>query len=228
MANIAITGAARGIAFEIAKQHLEQGDRVFAFARSPETASALNTLAQESAGLLTVHTMDVANTSSVNEAASALGDVQIDTLYNVAGITGQTRVKFGAIDWEAFDEVYEVNVKGPLRTLDAFLPRLPSGAKVINVSTQLAASTWPTGGYWAYGSSKAALNRLMRSIAVDLKERGIIIGLVHPGYVQTDMGGPNADITPDESARSIITLADRLGPDDSGEFFKWNGEKHAW
>jgi NAD(P)-dependent dehydrogenase (short-subunit alcohol dehydrogenase family) len=105
---------------------------------------------------------------------------------------------------------------------------MSAGSKVINFSSQLAASTWPYGGYYAYVASKAALNRLMRSVAIDLKERGIVIGLIHPGYVQTDMGGPAAEITPEQSATGVRTLAEGWTLEKSGDFYRWNGEEHPW
>jgi NAD(P)-dependent dehydrogenase (short-subunit alcohol dehydrogenase family) len=228
MANVAITGAGRGIAFELVKQHLERGDRVFALVRNPDGATDLAGLAAASDGKLTVHALDVASNASVATGAEATGTGPIDVLYNVAGVAGRGEAQFGAIDWDDFDESIEINLKGPLRVLDAFLPRLGSGSKVINFSSQVAASIWPYGGYWPYAATKSGLNRLMRSVAYDLKDRGIVVGLIHPGYVQTDMGGPNAEITPQESASSIIALTDGWALEDTGEFYKWNGEKHDW
>lgn len=228
MANVAITGAGRGIALELARQHVAQGDTVFAFARNPGGVDALNALAAESSGLLTVHAMDVGDDASVRAAAAASGSAPIDILYNVAGVTGTIAPELDGADWEAFDEALNVMVKGPLRVLHAFLPRLHAGSKVINFSSQLAASTWPYGGFYAYVAAKAGLNRMMRSVAIDLKDRGIVVGLVHPGYVQTDMGGPDADITVAESATGVRKLAEQWTLEKSGEFYKWNGEPHPW
>lgn len=228
MANVAITGAGRGIAFELVKQHLARGDRIFALVRNPEGAAALNDLAASSNGKITVHRMDVADSRSVAEGAASTGDAPINVLYNVAGVLGKVEPQIDSIDWDDFDESIEIMLKGPLRVLSAFLPRLSEGSKVINFSSQLGASTWPYGGFWGYGAVKAGLNRLMRSVAVDLKDRGIVVGILHPGYVQTEMSGPGADISPEESASAIIHLTDRWSIADTGEFFKWNGEKHPW
>ncbi|EJL27479.1 SDR family oxidoreductase [Novosphingobium sp. AP12] len=228
MANVAITGAGRGIAFELVKLHLERGDRVFALVRNPVGAAHLNDLAAASEGKVTVHTMDVADNASVTEGAASTGDAGIDVLYNVAGVGGNVEPQLDPVDWADFDESIEINLKGPLRVLSAFLPRLGEGSKVINFSSQLAASTWPHGGYYSYVATKAGLNGLMRSVAIDLKDRGIVVGLVHPGWVQTDMGGSGADITPQESAAAIARLTDGWALEDSGGFYKWNGEKHPW
>ena len=228
MANVAITGAGRGIALELVKKHLSQGDRVFALVRNPGGASELNALAESSSGKVTVHEMDVGNDASVAAGAASTGDAPIDILYNVAGVIGETAAQLDSFDWKDFDNTVEIMLKGPMRVMRAFLPRMSEGSKVMNFSSQLAASTWPYGGYYPYVATKAGLNRMMRSVAIDLKDRGIVIGLIHPGYVQTDMGGPNADISPEESARQIVALAEGWTLDKSGDFYKWNGEEHAW
>ena len=134
---------------------------------------------------------------------------------------------------EAPEELPEASLMSHLlelrdRVLRAFLPRLGEGAKVINFSSQLASSQWPYGGYYPYVAAKTGLNRMMRSVAIDLRDRGIVIGLIHPGYVQTDMGGPDAEITPQESAAAIRKLAAWWPLEKSGDFYKWNGEEHAW
>ena len=228
MPTITITGAARGIGFELAKQHLAAGDRVFALARDPSTATALNDLAAGSGGKLTVHAMDVADATSVKAGAASTGSDPIDVLYNVAGISGHRAPELESIDEDTWDSLFEIMVKGPLRVLQAFLPRLGSGAKVSNLSSQIGASTWPYGGFYAYASSKAALNRLMRSVATDLKPRGIVVGLVHPGYVQTDMGGAQAEITPQASAEGLRNLAAGWTIEQTGAFFDWNGKRREW
>ena len=228
MATVASTGAGRGIALELARQHLAAGDRVFALVRNPAKADDLAALAAGSGGKLSVHEMDVGKDASVASGAASTGDDPIDLLYNVAGVVGETRAQLDSVDWKDFDETIEIMLKGPLRVLVAFLPRLREGSKVINFSSQLAASTWPYGGFYPYVATKAGLNRMMRSVAIDLKERGIVVGLLHPGYVQTDMGGPDAEITPQDSAAQIIALARDWKLEDTGNFYKWNGEEHAW
>lgn len=228
MATVAITGAGRGIGLELTRQHVAAGDRVIALVRSPEGATELADLAAASGGKLSVHRMDVGDTASVKAGAADSGSDSIDVLYNVAGVSGPLPAELESSDWDEWDDVFRIMVQGPLRVLQAFLPRMGSGAKVINITSQLAASTWPYGGYYAYAGAKAALNRVMRSVAADLKERGVVVGLVHPGWVQTDMGGDGADITPTESAAGIRRIAADWTLEASGDFLKWNGEPHAW
>jgi NAD(P)-dependent dehydrogenase (short-subunit alcohol dehydrogenase family) len=228
MANIAIAGASRGIGFELAQQHLEAGDRVYALARDPASAWPLNALAAGSGGRLTVHAMDIRDDASVQAGAASTGSGAIDLVYTTAGVLGTIPPELESTDWAVFDDAMEIMLKGPLRVLQAFLPRLQPGSKVINFTSQLAASTWPYGGFYAYGAAKAGLNRMMRSVAIDLKDRGIVIGIVHPGYVQTDMSGPSADITPQESASGVRKVVAEWTLDQSGEFKKWNGDMHPW
>jgi NAD(P)-dependent dehydrogenase (short-subunit alcohol dehydrogenase family) len=230
MANIAITGAGRGIGLELVAQYAANGDRVFALCRDPAGAAKLNALAAASGGKVTVHQMDVGSDDSVKAGAASTGTDKIDVLLNVAGVTGPTEpeLELGSSDWTAWNDAINIMTMGPLRALQAFLPRMEAGAKVINFSSQLAASTWPYGGYYAYVAAKAGLNRVMRSVAIDLKDRGIIVGLVHPGWVQTDMGGAGADITTEESATGIRKVTAEWSLERSGDFLKWNGETHAW
>jgi NAD(P)-dependent dehydrogenase (short-subunit alcohol dehydrogenase family) len=228
MATVAITGAGRGIGLELAKRHLEAGDRVLALVRNPGGAEALNALVTGSGGALSVHALDVGDDISVKAGAASTGDGPVDILYNVAGVTGPLAPELETANWAEWQDAFNIMIMGPLRVLHAFLPRMGSGSKVINITSQLAASTWPYGGFYAYGAAKAGLNRMMRSVAIDLKDRGIIVGLVHPGWVQTDMGGPGAEITPLESASGIMAVAEGWTLEESGDFKKWNGEPHAW
>lgn len=228
MANIAITGAGRGIGLELARQYAASGDTVFALCRNSAASDALNALSTSSNGKVKVFEMDVGDDASVRRAAAEIGEESIDVLLNVAGISGPVGNDLESSDWPAWQEAFNIMTMGPLRVMQGFLPRMNAGAKVINITSQLGASTWPYGGHYAYAAAKAGLNRLMRSAAIDLRERGIIIGLVHPGWVQTDMGGSNADITTEESASGIRAVAAAWTLDRSGDFLKWNGETHPW
>ncbi len=126
-------------------------------------------------------------------------------------------------------EAFEVMTVGPFRIAQTFLPNLEKAkGKVMTVTSQLGASTWPMGGYYSYGASKAAVNRVMRSMAFDLKDKGVYVGVVHPGHVKTDMGGEGAEIEVEESASGIRNVTANLTADNTGGFFKWNGQAHPW
>lgn len=226
MATVAITGASRGIGLELARQHAAQGDQVFALARG--TTPALDELIASSGGLVSHHTMEVGDDASVKAGAASTGDGKIDILYNVAGVSGPHGPEIESANFAEWSDVFNVNVNGPMRTFQAFLPRLGEGSRVVSFGSQVGASTWPYPGFEVYAASKAALHQLMHAVALGVADRGIITVSVHPGWVKTDMGGPDAELTVEESAGGIRTLAEGLTQDMSGGFYKWNGEAHAW
>lgn len=227
MANIVIAGASRGIGFALAKAYAVEGDTVFALCRDPDGADKLKSLAQGRDNVRLI-ALDIGDGASIDRAAAAIGDAPLDLLINVAGLfhneTGPEDRNF-----DGWRESFEVMTIGPFRMAQALLPNLERAqGKVVSLSSQIGASTWPVGAMYSYGAAKAALNRVMKSLSIDLKPRGIAVAVVHPGYVQTDMGGPGADITPGESAEGIRKVARDLSLDTTGSFMKWNGEPHPW
>lgn len=228
MANIVIAGASRGVGLALVEAYAKGGDNVLALCRDPDGAEKLNALAQSGCGAVKVGQIDITDAASVDRAAAAVGDDAVDVLINVAGIY-QNETCPEDNDFDHWRHSFEAMAIGPFRVVLAFLPALErSGGKVMNVSSQLAASPWPYGGMYSYSAAKAALNRTMRGLSIDVKDRGVAIGLVHPGYVQTDMGGPGADITPRESAEGIRAVTAGLSLENSGGFWKWTGEVHPW
>jgi NAD(P)-dependent dehydrogenase (short-subunit alcohol dehydrogenase family) len=216
-----ITGAGRGIGRALTEELLRRGDRVLAASRtgvSPFAHPALRPLA-----------FDVRDASAVAAAAAAC-DEPIDVLINNAGIMGPRDDSSLGVDLDAFAEVLAVNVLGPLRVLNAFLPHLrrAAGAKVVAVSSQLGGSTFPGSGRVAYRTSKAALNRAMQCVAADLAREGIAAVTMHPGWVRTDMGGPDGEISPEESARGVLGVVDALTLATTGRFLDWNGAPRPW
>jgi len=230
MANVLITGGNRGIGLELVKAYAKGGDRVFAFCRSPDRAEALNAAAAGSGGKLSVHAMDVGDGDYVAAGAKAVGDAPIDILINNAGIIGGNPQTLDKIDFDAWIDAFKVMTIGPFRVVQTFLPNLKkaAAAKVMTVTSQLAASTWPYGGTYAYSSAKAGVNKVMQTLALDLKGDRIAVSMIHPGWVKTDMGGAGADITPEESAAGIHAVIAGLSMDSTGRFFKWNGDIHPW
>jgi len=230
MANVVITGANRGIGLELARQYAQGGDRVFAFCRTPASAEALNAAAAQSGGRLNVHAMDVGDPASITAGAAAIGDTPVDILINNAGVNGGPKQSLEDIDFDAWIDAFKIMTIGPLRVVQAFLKNLraASGARIMTVTSQLGASTWPYGGMYAYSTAKAGVNKVMQIMARDLKGDGVIASMVHPGWVKTDMGGPGADITAEESAAGIRSVIAGLTLDDTGKFYKWNGDIHPW
>jgi NAD(P)-dependent dehydrogenase (short-subunit alcohol dehydrogenase family) len=229
MPTVLITGASRGIGLELSRQYAANGAAVLAFCRSPQSADALNELADKSSSRVVVYAMDVSDEDSIKAAAHAVENQPIDILINNAGIRGGDDQSLGDVDTADWIEAFKVMTIGPFRVMQAFLNNLKMAKKpkVMTITSQMGASTWPMGGSYSYGSAKAAVNRVMIAMAIDLKGQ-IIVNLIHPGWVRTDMGGPRADITPEASATGIRKVIDTVTAEDSGKFFKWNGEIHSW
>ncbi len=225
-----VTGANRGIGLEIARQLLARGDRVVATCRHPGKSVALNTLAGEHPGHLHVLPLDVANEKSRAELARELPLVceHIDLLVNNAGVLHEGE-RFGALSQSTLEDTLRTNTVGPLLLTQALAPRLADGGTVANLSSDLG-SIAGTGDFRhpSYCISKAALNMATAQLAQALKPRGIRVVALHPGWVQTDMGGDGAQITVDASVSGLLATLDALGPGDTGVYRDWRGQTMAW
>ena len=226
-----ITGANRGLGLEFARQYAADGWQVCAACRDPKSASELHRLADARGHSLQILALDVTKPASVNAAAAKLDGLAIDLLLNNAGVGGTRGETIGNIDYKAWAKVLDVNTMGPLRVSEAFVDHVArSGRKLIVTLTSGMGSIVDntSGGSFAYRSSKAAVNMVMRSLAIDLAPRGITCVVVNPGWVQTDMGGSHATLTPAESVSRLRRLIDNLGPAQSGKFFNHDGREYAW
>lgn len=227
MPSILITGASRGLGLELARQYAIDGWTVYAACRDPAAARGLAEIAPRDS--ISVLQMDVADPSSIARAARIVSG-PIDVLINNAGIMGGSQ-SFGRMDYDAWEAVLRVNTLAPLRVAEAFAPHLEQGKRrlIVTITSGLASITENTSGGWlAYRSSKAAVNMVVRCAAVALASRRITCVVVSPGWVQTDMGGPSANLTPAESVAALRTLFERLGPSESGKFFSYDGREVAW
>lgn len=225
-----ITGANRGIGLALTTALLGRGDYVIAAARDPDGA-ALKVLADKHPGLVTPLALDVTLDRSVAAAKAALGARPVDVLVNNAGIYGpRDRQSALDMDFEAWREVFEVNVYAPLRVAQAFLPNVEAstGRKIVTISSQMGSLSRNPSGSVAYRSSKAAVNMTMVVFTNEVRERGVGVYLFHPGWVQTDMGGAGADIAPSQSATGLIRTIDASGPAESGTFRNWDGQPIPW
>ncbi|MCY4343162.1 MAG: SDR family oxidoreductase [Gammaproteobacteria bacterium] len=226
MATVLVTGASRGIGSELVKQYLAEAAQVIACVRDPAAAPGLDGLG----GNLRVLKMDTGSPDSIAAAAAQVGDQAIDVVINNAGAVGGAKQGIDDVDLDEWHRTLDVNTIGPLLVARAFKANLAASGdgKLMNVTSQLAASTWPFGGMLIYSSTKAALSKVAQILALDWKEDPIAVALVHPGWVRTDMGGPNAEISAEESARGIRALIAGMTKADSGKFYKWNGDIHPW
>ncbi|MEQ8483768.1 MAG: SDR family oxidoreductase [Pseudomonadales bacterium] len=228
MARILITGAGRGIGLELTRQYAENGDEVIACVRDPDGSAELKKLAKS--GSVKIVKMDLAEFDTITAARKQIGDAAIDVLINNAGYVGGAHQGVDDVDIDEWHRTLDVNTIAPLLVARAFKSNLAASGngKLMNVTSQLAASTWPMGGMLIYSTTKAALSKIGQILAIDWKDEPIISALMHPGWVKTDMGGPHAQLTAEESASGIRQVIDGLTKADSGKFYKWNGEIHPW
>jgi NAD(P)-dependent dehydrogenase (short-subunit alcohol dehydrogenase family) len=220
-----VTGANRGIGFEFARQLARRGDHVIATARDPEHAVELRRLG------VPVETLDLAQEASVASLAGRLAETPLDVLIHNAAI-GSAGPLFADLRIEDLEVAYRVNAIGPLHLTQALLPNLRAHPtrQVIAISSTAGSVTAneTRGGWYAYRASKAALNQLLRTLALELQPEGFTIVAVSPGWVRTDMGGPRATLSAAESVEGMLGVIDRLTPADSNRFLDYRGQSLAW
>lgn len=225
-----ITGANRGIGLALTMELLRRGDRVIAAARNP-WGGALSELAGEHVGQLTPLELDVTEDASVAAAKHTLAGQPIDVLVNNAGVYGP-RDKQTALDtdYDAWREVFEVNVYAPLRIAQAFLPNVEAGTgrKIATISSRMGSIGSNPSGHVIYRSSKAAVNMAMVVFGNAVKGSEVTVLLFHPGWVQTDMGGGGADITPSQSAAGLIKTIDASSLAQTNSFRTFDGQTIPW
>ena len=231
MSTVMIVGATRGIGLELTKQYADEGNTVIACARDLNAASQLDELAS---GLenIKIEELDIAEASSIESASGRIGKESIDSIIIVAGYVGgmPENQTIDNIDIDEWHRTLNINTIGPLLVAKAFKENLSNSGNgnFMILSSQLAASTWPMGGMYVYSTTKAAVSKVGQILALDWAQEPIIVSVMHPGWVQTDMGGPAAEITAEESASGIRKVISGLKKEDSGNFYKWNGEIHPW
>jgi NAD(P)-dependent dehydrogenase (short-subunit alcohol dehydrogenase family) len=235
---VLITGASRGLGLEFARRYLERGDRVFATCRRPAAARALAALAAAHADRLTIVPLDVTDARSIRAAQGAVGRKVdgLDLLINNAGIysirgSADPTERLGELRFEDALLLLRANAVGPLMVTQQYLDLLAAGrrSRVVAISSEYGSVSQNTAGFpYYYAASKAALNMLMRSLAAEARRHGIVTALLDPGWVSTDMGGPEAPVTPPRSVAGMMRVIDGLGARDNGRFFTWEGRAAPW
>lgn len=229
--SLLITGTNRGIGLELARQYLSAGWRVHACCRHPENALELNRLAQSSGGRLSLHLLDVTQERHRAALAAELAGEPLDMLINNAGVYGHGASVFGRLDEEIWLQALRVNAIAPLKLMESLLGNLLLGKRRIMAAITSKMGSIAdniSGGSYAYRSSKAALNAALASAALDLQPKGITVVMFNPGWVKTDMGGPNAELPVESCVQQLRRLIEGLHPQDSGRFIDIDGQDVPW
>ncbi len=221
MPTVMITGASRGIGREFVRQYLDAGWDVIATCRNPEGAGYGDGEALQ---------LDIADPINVKNLSEQLSGKAIDLLINNAGVNLAKNTNIGTFDYESWDEIFWVNVLAPLRIAELFIPniKISERKQIVFLSSIMASLEQNTGGMPVYRSSKAALNQAVLSITPHLRLKGITTLLIHPGWVKTDMGGPNAAIDVQTSVSGMRETFESLTLDRSGSYVNYDGKTIPW
>ena len=222
MKNVVITGANRGIGLELAKHYRAQDCTVIAICR--ESSEELDDIAD-----MVISDIDVRSEESIAMVAEVLASTlinsdsgqKIDVLINNAGVFMNETLE--EMNFDSIQTQLEINAIAPLRITHAFQSMLWEGSKVAMITSRMGSVS-----YYGYRASKAALNAFGKSLAIDLKPKGIAVALLHPGFVQTRMVGFNGDITPVQAAAGLAQRIEELSLDNTGSFWHSNGEVLPW
>ena len=230
MPAVLITGASRGIGLGLTREFAARGWDVIATCRNPDNAAELRALAADN-GRVAIAPLDVRDFAAIDELAASLKGRAIDVLVNNAGIS--KRCAFGELDYDAWREVLDTNLLAPMKLAESLIDNLvmSGNGRIVNLASSLGSISATTGGSYFYRSSKAALNMAMRSLAHDLRPRGVIVALLSPGFVDTDFTRSATrvpKISVEESARGLTNAIEALTPEQSGAFLRFTGERIDW
>jgi NAD(P)-dependent dehydrogenase (short-subunit alcohol dehydrogenase family) len=226
MSTVLITGAARGLGLDFTKQYAAKGWKVLACARKHDALKGIK-------GDIHAHKLEVTDYKAVTALAKQLSGETIDVLLCNAGIGGEGGMAaqtLGTIDVDVWRNVFEVNTLAPLKMAEAFVEHVGRSAngRMIAISSILGSITNNSGGRYIYRASKTAMNMEWSCLAKDLAARNITCVALHPGWVQTDMGGSTATLTIEQSVPSMVKVIDGLKPSDNGRYLQYDGGELPW
>ena len=230
MATVLITGTNRGIGLEFVKQFLAREDTVLATCRDMGSATELRQLKNDTSKLH-IFELDVSSQKSMEDLTLQLAGHAIDIFINNAGVYGPRDSTFGKVSANEWAKVLQVNAKAPMILTQLLIDNLRDGSdkKLLYITSKMGSiDDNKGGGSYVYRSSKAALNAVVKSISIDLRDSGFSVAVLHPGWVQTDMGGPNALIDVTTSVSKMIDVIDNLNFHNSGSFFNYDGGIIPW
>jgi NAD(P)-dependent dehydrogenase (short-subunit alcohol dehydrogenase family) len=222
--NILISGAGRGLGFELARQYAEDGWRVIGTVRDAAARKRLEKLGVEAT------IADVTRLDQVREVAKKLQGVALDVLFCNAGITGKRGMALGSFDYASWEEVLRVNLLGAAALAEALIDHVAASERkvIAMMSSRLGSITESSGMTLPYATSKAALNMLVKGLAATLAPKGVITVALSPGWVRTDMGGAGAPLASETSVAGLRKVIAGLTPADSGKFFSYDGSAIPW
>ncbi len=225
---VLITGANRGLGLKFAELYAQKKFNVLATCRTPHNADGLLELADKN-NQISVLPLDVGIYEEVENLAETIKASPIDILINNAGIWRSSTL--GSINRQAWLESFTINSIAPYEVTQALLPNIKKGSlkKVVSITSKMGSIDDNTSGSsYIYRSSKSALNMVMRSLQHDLSSYGIATLTLHPGWVQTDMGGMNALINDEQSVSGMINVIDKLNIENTGRFIDYDGKPISW
>jgi len=239
MPTVLVTGAGRGLGLEFVRQYAADGWNVLATAREPGASAGLEALTHAAAGRIRVFALELTDIAAIEALAERLAGTPIDVVINNAGTMGRQSFagqgiqaqRFGASDYEDFTETFRINTLAPLKLCEAFVEHVAASRerKIVALSSVLASiGSNQLGGMYAYRATKAALNAVLRSMALDLARRKIIVAPLHPGWVATDMGGEHAPLRPQHSVAALRQVIAGLSLEKSGRFWQYDGKELPW
>ena len=226
MPTVLVTGANRGLGLEFAKAYAADDWDVIATCRDLANAGELGNVG----GRIEIHVLDVTDHAAVDALARALSGRAIDVLLNNAGIIGPKQQTFGHIDYAGWADTLAVNTMAPMKMCEAFVDHVARSERRVMaaITSQMGSIADGGSGYYAYRSSKAALNMAMRALAGDVAARRVIVAVFHPGWARTRMGGRGASVDPAESVAGIRKIIAGLSMADSGSFHHYKGHELRW
>ena len=217
---VVITGANRGIGLELARHYAQEGCEVIGVCRQ-SSDDLVDVAAQVIDGV------DVTTDAGIEKLKAGLAGKSISLLINNAGLLQDEQL--GSIDFDSIRVQMEINAYAPLRVAQALVPQIPEGGKIANITSRMGSiADNDSGGRYGYRASKAALNAFGKSLAMDLKQKGIAVAQLHPGYVKTRMVNFGGLISPEESARGLVDRIASLNLENTGSFWHSNGEELPW
>ncbi len=226
MPTVLITGAARGLGLEFARQYAAEGWQVIATVRKPEAGRVLAELGRN----VEVHLLDVTDRPGIAKLARSLEGRAIDLLIANAGVIGSRAAAVEDADFATWHHTLDVNLMAPVALAQAFAPHVAASAdkRMAFISSRQGSIESSTGGSMIYRTSKAALNMAAKNLAIAYRERGITVLIFHPGWVKTDMGGAGAPVAPEESIRGMRAVIAAATPEQTGRFVNYDGTSIPW